>query len=569
MKFYSILFFLLSFSLTAQQIKKENLTAKVKNYYDFNKTQLESEGCYYKDQLGESTDKHGKWLYYDRFGQQIEERNYYRGKLHGCVLAHYSNGIKKQEGYFKRGLQDSVFREWTETGKLQIEGRFKLGKPFGIWETYYLSGLKKQVEEIIDTTTYLQNFWMPDSAHTQKIINGNGEYLVYYNLGTIKEWYNYKDGLKHGPFEEHSIYGYPLISGSFHMGQKDSIWNYYYYTGKLEKTSNYLRGKLDGPYRYYYDNGALNVEGQYSNGEKTGKWVWYTKFGKVDQEGSFDQGKQHGKWKFYYPTGELSYEAEFDHDLKTGTWQYFDKTGTLFKKGSFVNDLKDGKWETWYENGNLVMSGSYKKGLEEGVWVNYWENGLEKNITTFKAGKEHGKWVSYYPTGKLKMTGNYKNGNKTGQWIDYFDNGKEKDLFTYKIITKKNKAITYGPLKDFKSSESVKHGRSVSYSQKDYKMIEEGNYKLGEKDGVWYTYWPGGKIPSNTTSYKMGKLEGKSTELDRRGNIVSETEYKDGLKHGKMKLYDKRGKVIKELDFEYGQQVIKGAGGSNMEFKTR
>lgn len=567
MKFLSFIFLVCTCYSFSQEINKENLTPKIRNYYDFKKTQLESVGSNYKDLLGETSDKHGKWLYYDKGGVQIEERNYYRGKLNGRVLAQYSNGKNKQEGYFKMDIQDSVYREWSETGVLLIEGYYKNGRPFGIWKYNYLSGSPKMVEEYLDTTKYLREFWMPDS--TQTIQNGNGEYIVYYNLGTIKEWYNYKDGLKNGPFEEFSIYGHKLISGAFKNGLNDSTWNYYYYTGPIEKIRTYENGVLQGDYSYYFDNGQLNVKGQYTNGHKSGKWYWYTNKGGLDQEGSFNLGKQDGHWKYYYPTGELSYEAEYDNGLKTGTWQYFDKDGGLFKKGTYKNDLKEGLWQTWYENGNLVMEGSYKAGKEEGVWKNFWENGLVKNVSTFKDGKLNGAWFSYYPTGAKKLSGKYKSGNKVGEWITYFENGKMMESVTYKIITKKNTAINYGPLKDFKTQESIMNGHFVSYSQKDYKKTQEGNYKMGEKDGVWYTYWPGGKIPSNTTSYKLGKLDGKSTEMDRRGDVISETEYKDGLKHGSMKLYDKRGKVLKELYFEFGQQVNKASGGSNVQFNPR
>lgn len=558
---FCILFFSsLSFS---QTIRKENLTQKVSNYYDFQKTRLESTGSYYKDVLGETNEQHGKWLYYDKNGVEVEERNYYRGKLNGRVLVYFSNRKMRSEGYFKLNKQDSVFREWNEFGDIQLEGMFKQGKPFGIWETYYLSGQKMKTEEILDSTVFVNAFWLDDEAHTQTLKDGTGQLTVYYNTGALKEQYRYKNGLKNGSFEEKSIYGHTLLTGSFINGIKDSTWSYYYYTGPLEKVSNYKDGKLNGTYSYYYDNKQLNVEGQYLDGEKTGKWIWYTNKGTKDQEGTFANGKQHGKWSFYYPTGELSYTAEFDKGLKTGTWNYFYKDGSKFKTGPFAHDEKHGKWETWYEDGTLLMSGLYKNGKEEGTWVNYWENGKEKNIATFKAGKLNGEWVSYFPTGNLKLSGYYKNGNKIKAWTTYFDNGKEQDMFTYKVITKQTKHIDYGPLKDFKTQESVKNGPSVSYSQKDYKKIEEGSYKNGEKDGVWYTYWPGGKIPSNVTSYKLGKLNGKSIENDRRGNIVSEINYVDGLKNGKMKLYDKRGKVVKEIDFENGQQ--KSIGG-NQQF---
>ena len=78
--FLSLFVFL---SSNAQVVLKENLTKKVNLYWDFNKTQLQASGSYYKDDLDETTDKHGKWLYYDRLGVLEEERNYYKEMLHG------------------------------------------------------------------------------------------------------------------------------------------------------------------------------------------------------------------------------------------------------------------------------------------------------------------------------------------------------------------------------------------------------------------------------------------------------------------------------------------------------
>ena len=556
MRLLFVFIFILQFTSFGQVIRKENLTKKENVYYDFEKFKLESTGAYYKDLLGESRDKHGKWLFYDKEGKLIEERNYYRGKLHGPVKSFYSNGKKRQEGYFKMDEQDSVYREWSETGKLSIEGYYFKNKPAKNWTYYYIDGQPKLQEEIIDTVSFVQNFWLPDSLHTQTVKNGNGEMTTFFTTGSPKEWYHYQNGLKNGIFEEYSIYGFKLIDGKFDNGLKDSTWNYWYYTGDLEKTSNYKNGVLDGDYKYYYDKNRINVEGSYSNGKKTGLWTWYTNKGTKDMEGTFKNDLQNGKWTYWYPTGEISYYAEYKDDKKTGTWTYHYKNGTVFKKGTFDNDLKNGKWETWYEDGTLLMSGNYKNGKEEGEWLNYWENGKLKNKTTFKAGMLNGMWESYFPSGKPKLTGKYNDGLKTGEWIDYFENGKPKDIGSYKIVKQKSK-IEYGPLKDFESLESVKDGTWTSFSQKDFKRIEEGSYKNGQKEGVWFNYFPGGRIPCVTTTYKNGKLDGKMTELDRRGNVISETDYKDGLKHGKMKIFDKKGKVVKELEFENGVQIIR------------
>ncbi|MGV3631970.1 MAG: toxin-antitoxin system YwqK family antitoxin [Bacteroidota bacterium] len=562
------LFFCLSLTAVfAQEILKENLTKKHSFYWDFNKIKLQSIGSYYKDPLGETTLKHGKWEYFDEDGNPVETRTYYKDKLHGKVTLKFPNGALRSEGFFQMDKQDSVYREWFESGKIAVEAFYKNDRLFGFKKTYYPDGRQQALEEYIDSTKYLQQFWLPDSLHTQTLTNGNGLATHFYNTGTLKSYYNYKNGLPDGEFVERSIYGYDLLTGSFQEGKKQGEWKYYYYTGDLEKISHYENNQLNGKYEYYYDKNRLNVEGYFKDGEKNGVWTWYTNQGNRDMSGTFKEGRQEGTWTYWYPTGELSYTAQYKNDLKHGSWNYYYKDGSKFKSGEYKDDQKHGKWETWYENGKLLMSGNYLNGKEEGEWLNYWDNGQLKNSTTFKDGKLHGAWLSFYPTGKQKLTGTYKNGMKDKVWTDYFENGSPKDIVTYKVIKKKTKMKYDGNFKGHYLYESVKNGHSESYSDKDFKKTAEGDYKNGEKDGVWTAYYPGAKMAANTQSYKNGQLDGKSKEFDRKGIIISEVDYKEGLKHGKMKIYDKRGKLVLEKKFEYGLEVIEGSGGVFMPGK--
>ena len=105
--------FLISFSISfCQEVIKINLTKKTSLFWDFNKTQLQASGAYFKDETGETNEKHGKWLYYDRLGVLEEERNYYKDMLHGKTVLYYSNKKSKQEGYFYLNQQDSTYKEW-------------------------------------------------------------------------------------------------------------------------------------------------------------------------------------------------------------------------------------------------------------------------------------------------------------------------------------------------------------------------------------------------------------------------------------------------------------------------
>ncbi|TNE55809.1 MAG: hypothetical protein EP338_03275 [Bacteroidetes bacterium] len=552
-----ILLLFMAFGSMAQKVWKENLSKKQSFYWDFGKTQLQSIGSYYVDDLGATTLKHGKWKYYNESNQLVEVRNYYKDQLHGQVLLKYGNGKNRQEGYFVLDVQDSVYREWYENGQLNVEAMYDHGKLTGAKKTYYLDGRPQLEEEYRDSQVYVMQFWLPDSLHTQTLKDGNGEMTVFFNTGTLKQWFQYQDGLPHGEFVERSIYGHDLLRGKYEKGLKTDKWEYFYYTGKIEKVANYVEGKLDGSYEYYYDNDQVNVSGYYRSGLKDGKWTWYTKKGDRDMEGGFKEGKQDGKWTYWYPTGELSYTAEYKEDKKVGQWTYHYKDGSRFKKGSYENDQKHGLWETWYENGKLLMKGNYEFGLEEGPWQNFWDNGNPKNESGFKKGKLHGKWTSYNPNGKLKLSGEYDMGQKSGEWMSYYDNGKPKELIHYKVIKKKPK-VSYGPMKDRVIYESERDGLYVSFSEKDYRKTEEGNYKAGKKEGTWTAYYPGGKYPANTIEYKGGELHGTMKEFDRKGVIVTEIEYRNGLKHGSMKIFDRKGQVVKEKKFERGVEVIEG-----------
>ncbi len=552
MKNYLFLLFLcFSPFFFAQKVYKEQLSKEVKFFYDFIKTKIESRGCYYQDPLGETMEKHGLWRYFDKEGTLVEERNYYRGKLHGATKLYFSNKKLKQEGYFIQDKQDSIYREWAETGKLLIEGNYTKGSPIKTWDYFYLSGKQKSHELYEGGEVLLLSFWVDDSLHTQYIKEGNGYFYEFYQTGATQSSYQYLDGRKQGVFQELSIYGYPLIIGKFEKGEKDSTWNYYDYNGDIEKICTYKREVLDGEYTLYFSKNRLNIHGFYENAKKTGEWTWYNNQGGKDQEGFFKEDKQDGKWVYYFPDGKVSYRAEYDMDKKIGVWTYWYQTGEMFKQGSFKNDLKDGEWKTWYEDGTVLMQGTYLEGKEEGKWLNYWENGILKNEATFSKGFLNGKWLSNFPSGKSKLLGEYKDGMKTGEWIDFYENGKPKDVGSYKIVKKKSK-IDFGPLNDFESLESVKDGKWVSYSNKDFKKIEEGEYSNGNKDGLWIAYHQGGKMPCVTSDYKNGLLDGKLSEYDRKGNLISDTEFKNGLKHGWFRVYDKKGKVVKEKEFEKG-----------------
>lgn len=134
------LLFLFIFGLTIS-VNAQNKHKLQTNFWDFEKTKPMSRGFFYADDFtGETTLKHGKWSYWNRDGLLVEVRNYIKGDLNGEVLAYYNNGKMKEKGYFKMGVQDSVFSAWYDNGKIQATGKFKNGEPVDLWTTYYFTG---------------------------------------------------------------------------------------------------------------------------------------------------------------------------------------------------------------------------------------------------------------------------------------------------------------------------------------------------------------------------------------------------------------------------------------------
>jgi len=533
----------------AQEILKENLSKPVLTFWDYENKKIQSEGSYFVDYRGISTEKHGEWKYFDKYGNLEEVQNYYRNKLHGAVWQFYSKDIPKSEGYFKMGLQDSVFRSWHDNGKLMIEGNYRSDLPFATWDYFYDSGDTMLIEKYLDTIPLVWAYYEPNKKAT--VVNGNGYMHTFYSNGNPKTAYFYVNGYKHGPFVEHHVSGHKEVEGQYEYGLKSGNWTHRYYTGQLFKVVSYNKDALHGLYTNYYDNEQIRVTGTYSNGFKDSTWTWFTNTGVVDMSGEFLRDLQNGDWIFNYPNGQCSYKGTFDMGKRSRVWVYFYPDGSKHRQGTFSNDVEDGRWQTWYESGKLLMDGVYAMGKEDGQWLNYWESGKIKNSGHFKEGILHGKWESYFPNGIMNIGGAYKDGLKSGAWIDFYSNGKARELVTYKVIVKKSK------LNKNKIQESLRNGKYEAYSSKDYKLTEEGMFKNGKKHGLWIAYHPGGRLPAVTSEYKEGRLHGFVREYDFKGGKVlrSETQYKDGVKHGKMTIFDKRGKKVAEKYFDNGTEV--------------
>ncbi|MCW5521120.1 hypothetical protein J1N09_14825 [Aureitalea sp. L0-47] len=221
-------------------------------------------------------------------------------------------------------------------------------------------------------------------------------------------------------------------------------------------------GVLNGPITYFHENGIKQKIGYYSNGKPNGKFSEYDEDDNLTASYSFKNGFLEGLAKIY-ENGQISEEKNYRKDELDGAIKnyYYNDQGELFvvEKGFFKDGKKHGKWEL--------------SAIEEG-------KELPINITTFNLGKKEGFFRE--AKGDSLIVGNFKNDQLSGDYRIYYD-------LTRMLV-----------------------GGLIRTDTTDLKLLTQGKYLNGEREGYWKNY-------------------------HLTGNLASEGYYKDGLKHGEWKDY--------------------------------
>lgn len=139
---------------------------------------------------------------------------------------------------------------------------------------------------------------------------------------------------------------------------------------------------------------------------------------------------------------------------------------------------------TLVDQGGLKSAdGYYLNNKRQGAWTEYQTNGLVKSVTTYFEGKKEGLCMEM------------ENGQMTKRF--YYHNG-----------------MRHGDYKEFKSTSLKEERNYVSgkiegtvriYYDYNSKLMEEGNYKNGVRDGASKWYDQDGKL-SIEYEYKNGEL---------------------------------------------------------------
>lgn len=182
-----------------------------------------------------------------------------------------------------------------------------------------------------------------------------------------------------------------------------------------------------------------------NQGRRQGHWIKTDKDGSRIFEGDFKDGKETGVFNYYYPDGTLKIRNTFTVPGKYCRHEAFDQKGHLLATGYYDQKNRDGEWRYYSEDGRLVKIASFRMGIKEGVHIVFDAKGDTSEVATWKNNHRHGRWGKRVGKGGW-ITGTYVEGLMQGLLVEHDANGR---------------------------------------------LVREGHYKDGQKDGSYRYYEQG------------------------------------------------------------------------------
>ena len=207
----------------------------------------------------------------DTYYAKKDSRLLYSGK---CVTC-YRNGQLKSQISIVNGKQDSLGKEYYESGCLQSE-------------MFYVGGdLDREITFYFDSTN--------NKAETEF----------------------FKSGIRNG-----------IKIQFFNNPSNDTI-----------AYANYKNNLLDGLKKEFYPNNKIHRIAEYTTGLQNGSQKTYSNKGKLESELSFKNGKKHGAWHYYFDSGLKAKFENWSEGLMNGEFKELDEKGLILSQEFYKNNI--------------------------------------------------------------------------------------------------------------------------------------------------------------------------------------------------------------------------------------
>jgi antitoxin component YwqK of YwqJK toxin-antitoxin module len=173
---------------------------------------------------------------------RIKVQGFYKlGKRSDKWIGYYEDGNKSFEGYFSKGYKSDLWMEYFPGGHLSWKGNFFKNMRSGFWRYYYENGKLRSMTRY-EIHTRVESVPAPPRSKGASIrVNKK----IFYTITPC-----------------------------------DSLVEYYQ-DGTLKIRFSYgHHGGLNGKVQYFYSNGAKNREGMYVDGKAAGVWKYFCTDGK-------------------------------------------------------------------------------------------------------------------------------------------------------------------------------------------------------------------------------------------------------------------------------------------------
>lgn len=180
-----------------------------------------------------------------------------------------------------------------------------------------------------------------------------GEYMKYYEDGTLLADYYYHNGQLHGPVKYYHPSG-QLMSLSWYVdGLKQGKIYRYYPSGSLFGILRYKDGLEHGLHEYFYEDGSYKSEIHYEHGRLDGEVTLYYVNGRKKRFLNFKEGKLDGIEYFWGPDGFPIWEAFYRQGKPYGKARAWHANHALLREYTYFEDQKHYNYQEWDKEGNL------------------------------------------------------------------------------------------------------------------------------------------------------------------------------------------------------------------------
>ena len=406
--------------------------------------------------------------YYDTSGKKIVTN----GK--GSIKNYYPSGKLKVLQDINQGIKNGNYYFYKPNGKIRKSGHYYNGKMDSIWEEKFITS--DQLYQIRSYSKGEKNGVFKEFTLSGDLLidgnyisgNKNGDWTYYYRNKNIDMQGGFKEDQQHGYWKFYYPKGDIYYEGEFINGQKDGEWKFYYNDGNLWRKGIYSHDQKNGLWTTLYENSEKSMEGHFKNNLEDGLWKSWYENGQMKDEGIFNEGEMDNHWKGYYMNGQLKYEGDYQNNYKINKWTYWSSNGKIIEERNYK--LSD-KRSILIPDENRII----KKSVNHGKWVKYSEyDASVKSIENYDNGKLNGLSTYFHPGGVITssiisykdglLNGYYKSYNRKGNLLsetNYKDNKKHGDM---KVYNRRGKIVLHVIYKEGVKTKDILKKITFKYS---------------------------------------------------------------------------------------------------------